>query len=96
MPSITLEVSEEAYSFLEAAAVQQGRSTNEYAAQALVTQALAEIRDHEEMIASVQRGIADGEAGRERPWEEFVADFEARLKARRESAGTSEVLTGKV
>jgi predicted transcriptional regulator len=41
-------------------------------------QALALWRERQETIQAIREGLADVDAGRTRPLDEFVADFEAR------------------
>ncbi len=41
-------------------------------------QALALWRERQECVEAIQEGLADVEAGRTRPLDQFLADFEAR------------------
>jgi predicted transcriptional regulator len=41
-------------------------------------QALAAWRERQECVAAIQEGLADLEAGRTKPLDQFLADFEAR------------------
>jgi predicted transcriptional regulator len=41
-------------------------------------QALAAWRERQECIAAIQEGLADVEAGRVKPLDQFLAEFEAR------------------
>ena len=41
-------------------------------------QALALWRERQETVQSIREGLADVEAGRTRPLDEFLADFQAR------------------
>ena len=41
-------------------------------------QALAAWREREECVAAIQEGLADVEAGRTKPLDEFLADFQSR------------------
>jgi len=41
-------------------------------------QALAAWRERQECVAAIQEGLADVEAGRTKPLDQFLADFEAR------------------
>ncbi len=48
------------------------------AAQMSPEQALALWRERQETVQAIQEGLADAEAGRTKPLDEFLADFESR------------------
>lgn len=51
---------------------------SETAAQMSPEQALALWRERQECVQAIQQGLADVEAGRTKPLDEFLADFQAR------------------
>ena len=85
MPNILIELSNEDYARLQALATRQEEAANALASRAVRTHIQEADRDFEETCAAIAEGLADLEAGRHIPWEQFVAEFDARHESRRRS-----------
>lgn len=78
--TITLAPDTEAY--LRDKAARQGQDA-ETVAQATLAETLAwEAQEFEETVAGIQRGLDAAAEGRERPFEDYVADVKRRRQAR--------------
>lgn len=81
---LTLEVSDAVIDVLRSKAMQRGQSKEDIATLMLAERIEYEAADMDPAtLSAIRRGIADGEAGREQPFEEYVAEMESKRRARR-------------
>ncbi len=81
--TLTLDIAPEVEEILRRRAVQAGREEQKLAAELLARTLIQEDSDWHETVAAIQSGIADGDAGREEPFENFVAASKAARSSRR-------------
>lgn len=75
--TLMLEIAPEVEEILRRRAGRAGREEQALAAELLARTLVQEDAEWEDTLAAIQEGIADGEAGREQPFEEFTTQSRA-------------------
>lgn len=80
--TLTINLAPETAAYLREKAARQGQDA-ETVAQVTLAETLAwEAHDFEETVAGIQRGLDAAAEGRERPFEDYVADVQRRRQER--------------
>ena len=83
--TLTLELSDPVAQNLQAQAEREKQTVEQVVAN-LLAEHTRSIALDPATIAALREGIADGEAGREQPFEDYVAEMQAKRQARRQQA----------
>ncbi len=81
--TLTLDIAPAIEEILRRRAGQTGREEQKLAAEMLTRTLIQEDAEWNDAVAAIEEGIADGEAGREEPFENFVAASRAARSQRR-------------
>ncbi len=81
--TLILDIAPEVEEILRRRAGQTGREEQKLAAEMLTRTLIQEDAEWNDTVAAIEEGIADGEAGREEPFENFVAASRAARSQRR-------------
>jgi len=81
--TLTLDITPEVEEILRRRAEQAGREEPKLAAELLERTLIQEDAEWHDAITAIEEGIADGDAGREEPFENFVSASRAARSQRR-------------
>ena len=85
--TLTLELTPDVESILRRRATEAGQEEKTLAAQLLTRTLVQDDLEWEATVDAIREGIADGEAGREQPLEQFMAEAQAARATRRMASG---------